>query len=228
MASINNYNYNNNIIFFSFSLILILLFHQVMSISESEILRQFRDSLENVSSLSNWDSEKPPCDGDKPNWAGVMCDKGSVWGLKLENMGLKGTIDIDSLSELKSLRTISLMHNNFDTSLPNIKKLSSLKTVYLSYNEFSGDIVSDYFHGMHSLKKIHLEHNKLSGLIPLSLTTLPKLMELMLNDNDFIGAIPSFPQERLASVNFSNNHFEGQIPTSFSKLNESSFSGNFF
>lgn len=232
--NINSENYNININnTFSLFLILLVLILQVITTNsasdESQILIKFRDSFENSSAIAGWDAKKkPPCTGDKSNWPGVLCDNGFVWGLKLENMGLKGEIDLDSLSELKSLRTISLMHNNFDSSLPKITKLSSLKTIYLSFNKFSGEIPSDAFKGMASLKKVHLAHNKFSGSIPSSLTSLSKLMELMLDNNLFDGQIPAFPQERFISANFSSNRLSGRIPSALSKLNQSSFSGKFF
>ncbi|KAL6969673.1 actin-regulating kinase prk1 [Sarracenia purpurea var. burkii] len=48
------------------------------------------------------------------NWIGVLCEEGKVCGLKLENMGLSGAIDVESLTELPAFRTISLMNNDFD------------------------------------------------------------------------------------------------------------------
>ncbi|KAL3534996.1 hypothetical protein ACH5RR_003457 [Cinchona calisaya] len=195
-------------------------------LSEPDLLMQFKNSLQNNDALSNWDAKVPPCNGDQVNWIGVLCDKGNVWGIKLENMGLKGDINEDALSQLKDLRTISIMNNEFDGPLPEMKKLSSLKSLYLSHNKFSGEIPSNAFEGLLSIKKIHLANNQFSGAIPSSLTVLPKLMELMLEGNQFSGEIPSFSQERLAAVNLSNNHLQGPIPASLSKLDAASFSGN--
>lgn len=195
--------------------------------SDAEILLKFKTSLEvNNGALSNWDPTKPPCNGDKENWEGVLCDHGTVWGLKLENIGLRGNIDVDTLSELTNLRAISLMNNNFDGSLPNLAKLGALKTIYLSNNKFSGGIPENLFDATLSLKKIHLSQNKFSGQIPVSLTILPKLMELMLEDNEFEGLIPEFHQDRLKLFNVSNNQLEGEIPSSLSQMNATAFYGN--
>ncbi|CAK9136667.1 unnamed protein product [Ilex paraguariensis] len=196
------------------------------SLSDSEILVQFKDSLVKADALSDWSPSTSPCNGDKENWKGVLCDNGKVWGLKLENMGLKGVIDVETLKELSTLRTISFMKNNFDGSLPNLKKLGALKSIYLSDNNFSGEIPGNAFDGMVSLKKLHLERNRFTGQIPESLGMLPKLTELMLEDNEFRGEIPEFRQDRLKMVNMSNNDLEGPILGSLSKLNVSSFSGN--
>ena len=210
------------------SLVLIALLLQVTvsySKSESEILLGFKASLANNDALLSWNSSTPPCSGDKENWVGVLCDNGTVWGLKLENMGLAGVIDVEVIKELPGLRTISLMNNNFDGSFPSLKKLGSLKSVYLSNNKFSGEIESNAFDGMQSLKKIHLANNQFTGLIPLSLTILPKLIEVSLEGNHFNGEIPDFKIGILKSINVSNNELGGQIPRSLSKMITDSFSG---
>ncbi|GFS44236.1 leucine-rich repeat protein kinase family protein [Actinidia rufa] len=211
------------------SLVLIgLLLHVTASYSkpESEILLGFKASLANNDALLSWNSSTTPCSGDKENWVGVLCDNGNVWGLKLENMGLSGVIDVEVIKELPGLRTISLMNNNFDGSIPSLKKLGALKSVYLSNNKFSGEIESNAFDGMQSLKKIHLANNQFKGLIPLSLTILPKLIEVSLAGNHFNGEIPDFKIGILKSINVSNNELEGQIPQSLSKMSMYSFSGN--
>ncbi|XP_035546673.1 pollen receptor-like kinase 1 [Juglans regia] len=103
----------------------------------------------------------------------------------VENMGLDGFIDVDLLALLSNLRTISFIKNNFDGPLPDIKKLSALRSLYLSNNNFSGEIPYYAFSGMLRLKRVHLANNQFAGSIPTSLITLPKLLELRLEDNHF-------------------------------------------
>ncbi|KAH7848877.1 hypothetical protein Vadar_009615 [Vaccinium darrowii] len=197
--------------------------------SESEVLLDFKQPLESNSNggilLSSWNSSTPPCSGNKENWDGIFCENGTVWGLKLENMGLSGVIDVEALNELPGLRTISLMNNNFNGTLPSLNKIGELKTVYLSNNKFSGNIEANAFDGMGSLKKIHLENNQFTGSIPVSLTTLPKLVELNLGGNQFEGEIPDFKLGILRFLNVSNNRLQGPIPASFNNMSASSFSG---
>ncbi|CAL5443522.1 unnamed protein product [Camellia sinensis] len=211
-------------------LLLLVLLLQVVSSScksDSEILLDFKKSLGNNGALSSWNTKTTPCSGNKENWVGVLCEeKGNVWGLKLEDMGLSGAIDLESLKDLPALRTISLMNNNLDGSLSSLKKLGALKSAYLSNNKFFGEIESNAFDGMHSLKKLHLANNEFTGLIPLSLTILPKLIELNLEGNKFQGEIPDFKQGILKSLNVSDNDLQGPIPASLAKMNASSFSGN--
>ncbi|XP_019174371.1 PREDICTED: pollen receptor-like kinase 1 [Ipomoea nil] len=194
--------------------------------SETEILLKFKESLENAAELSSWNPSQPPCEGERHNWEGVMCEDGKVRGLNLNGMGLKGTLDVESLVELPDLRVFAVIDNNFEGSLPDFNKMGAVKHVYLSHNKFSGEIPSNGFQGMSSLKKLHLNNNGFVGAIPTSLATLSKLIELMLENNKFDGSLPNFKQERFTMVNFSNNLLVGEIPPALSKLNASSFHGN--
>lgn len=196
--------------------------------TDAEALLKFKGSLEISNDvLANWAVGSSPCSGDKANWVGILCEKGNVWGLKLENMGLKGNIDIESLEGVPQLRTISLMNNAFEGSLPEVKRLGALKSLYLSRNQFSGGIRGDVFSSMLSLKKVHLAYNQLEGQIPWSLLELPRLLELRLEGNKFSGQLPNFQQKTLKSFNISNNdQLHGPIPESLSHLDPSSFSGH--
>lgn len=194
--------------------------------SESETLLKFKANLEPNDALISWNGSTTPCsEHNNANWVGVHCGKGKVKGIRLENMGLNGLIDVDKLALLSNLRTISFMKNNFDGPLPDLKKLRALRSVYLSNNNFSGEIPYDAFSGMLRLKKVHLAHNQFVGSIPTSLITLPKLLELRLEDNNFYGQIPDFQQISLHSFNVSDNELEGPIPSGLSGKDSSSFSG---
>ncbi|XP_027152084.1 pollen receptor-like kinase 1 [Coffea eugenioides] len=102
---------------------------------------------------------------------------------------LTGQIDVNALVPLRSLRTISLMNNSFEGSMPEWKKLGALKSLFLSNNHFSGQIPPDAFKGMASLKKVYLANNRFTGNIPVTLAT-PRLLELRLENNQFTGPIP--------------------------------------
>ncbi|KAM7469158.1 hypothetical protein LguiA_007341 [Lonicera macranthoides] len=194
-------------------------------LTDSEILIKFKENLDdNKGALSNWNNSKPPCSHAQQNWAGVLCnDNGTVWGLKLENMGLKGDIHVEALSEIHTLVTISLMNNSFEGPLPDLRKIGDITSIYLSHNKFSGDIPIRAFEGMVTLKKLHLADNQFTGPIPWSLAIIPRLAELHLEDNSFEGEIPEFTQKRLPRVNLSNNNLQGAIPFTLSKLNANSF-----
>ncbi|PPD76941.1 hypothetical protein GOBAR_DD26124 [Gossypium barbadense] len=169
--------------------------------TETESLLTFKDSLTISSSLNNWNASVPPCIGDIGNWVGVLCHDSKVIGLQLENMGLAGTVNIESLGALHELRSLSLMNNNFDGKLPDVKNLSMLKALYLSNNRFSGEISDEEFQGMLSLKRVFLANNAFTGKVPKSVTTLPKLTILKLEGNQFSGVIPEFYGKELKNKN---------------------------
>ncbi|GMH10727.1 hypothetical protein Nepgr_012568 [Nepenthes gracilis] len=196
--------------------------------SDVESLLKFKQSINDSSGvLSSWDPSKLPCFGSQNNWVGLICSRGgNVYGIKLENMGLSGKIDVDSLLDLSRLRAVSVMHNNFGGSMPEIKKLRALKAVFLSYNYFEGKIDDNAFEGLKRLRKLHLAHNKFSGEIPASLTGLGKLVELRLEENEFEGKIPEFKQTSFKEFNVSSNELEGPIPKGLAKIEPDAFAGN--
>lgn len=208
-----------------FSLISASVVTTLSGMSEIESLLNFKDGLANTGSLSNWIASVSPCDFDYANWNGVMCMNGAVIGLKLVNMDLKGVIDVDSLVSLPSLRIVNLMNNKFEGPLPDLKKLAMVKSLYLSNNHFSGEIPDNAFSGLGSLKKLYIDNNDFTGDIPSSLTSLPKLMELNLEGNQFRGKIPDFRQKYLRYINLANNKLEGQIPEALTQMDIMSFAG---
>ncbi|KAK8695342.1 hypothetical protein V6N13_000507 [Hibiscus sabdariffa] len=209
---------------------ILLLFSMVSisyAVSDSEILLKFKSSLTNHTALKSWkNNSKPICDGKRTNWIGVVCQEGSILGLKLDNMGLSGTLDANALIALSNLRTLSFMNNNFNGSVPKFNKLTGLRSIYLSYNRFSGHIPGNAFEGMVRLNKLYLSKNRFTGPIPASVATLPKLWDLKLDGNRFSGKIPDFKQKELHVVDLSNNQLEGPIPSSLKKMNPDMFAGN--
>ncbi|XP_054794560.1 pollen receptor-like kinase 4 [Prosopis cineraria] len=200
-----------------------------LSSSDAEALLKFKSSLNNVVALSNWDpgvNPKPPCTGNNPNWIGIFCINDTVWGFRLENMGLMGTIDVEALASMPRLRSISLMNNTFVGPLPEIKRIKNLKSIYLSYNHFTGDIPDDAFEGMNMLKKVYLANNQFTGKIPSSLGVLPNLLAVRLDGNKFHGRIPNFQNSTLKLIDFSNNALDGPIPENLTSFSAFAFSGN--
>ncbi|ESR66423.1 hypothetical protein CICLE_v10010420mg [Citrus x clementina] len=211
-----------------FNIVITSCFLSCSSLTDSQTLLTLKQSLSNPTALANWDDRTPPCNENGANWNGVLCHRGKIWGLKLEDMGLQGNIDITILKELREMRTLSLMRNNLEGPMPDLRQLGNgaLRSVYLSNNRFSGEIPTDAFDGMTSLRKLLLADNQFNGPIPESLTRLSRLVELRLEGNKFEGQIPDFQQKDLASFNVSNNALFGSIPPALRELDPSSFSGN--
>lgn len=213
-----------------FNIVITSCFLSCSSLTDSQTLLTLKQSFSNPTALANWDDRTPPCNENGANWNGVLCHRGKIWGLKLEDMGLQGNIDITILKELREMRTLSLMRNNLEGPMPDLRQLGNgaLRSVYLSNNRFSGEIPTDAFDGMTSLRKLLLADNQFNGPIPESLTRLSRLVELRLEGNKFEGQIPDFQQKDLASFNVSNNALFGSISPALRELDPSSFSGQCF
>ncbi|XP_078443069.1 pollen receptor-like kinase 1 [Wolffia australiana] len=198
--------------------------------SQAGVLLRFKAAMTDAAgALGDWTSvaNAGPClGGRRGNWTGVYCEDGKVIKLVLENMALSGALDFAPLAELQELRSLSLMNNSFDGALPSLRGLLGLRSLYLARNQFSGDIAADAFAGMNSVWALHLEHNSFAGAIPASLTALPNLAELSLQDNAFSGRLPEFKFGPRLKLNVSYNRLEGPIPASLSAADPSSFAGN--
>lgn len=205
---------------------LLLEFTAVLSDS-SDITKliKFKASLNNTDALTDWNPNVEPCNLDTEIWTGVICRKdGSVFGLQLENMGLTGTLDMDTLAELPRIRTLSFANNSFAGPIPDVSRIHLLRGFYISNNKFSGVIRDDLFAGMRSMRRVELQNNKFTGRIPRSLTGLNILVDLQMQNNEFEGEIPEFEQKRF-KVNFANNRLSGPIPPGLKDQDPSSFAG---
>ncbi|XP_021715870.1 pollen receptor-like kinase 1 [Chenopodium quinoa] len=229
MASMQNQPRHSLIFLFIIFLHIAISYSASSSTDDANALLTFKKTLKDESNaLSSWNLSTPPCFENRNNWVGIICSRaGNIWGLRLENMGLSGSIDVDSLVKLSKLRSISLMHNSFSGELPDFRQLRMLKALFLSYNNFEGVIPPNAFDGIRRLRKIHLSFNKFSGEIPNSLATLQKLVEVTLQGNQFQGNIPDLKStQNLQVFNVSNNQLQGSVPANLSKFDPSAFSGN--
>lgn len=188
--------------------------------TNDQILMSFKSFLSNDAALNNWGNEPNLC-----KWTGSLCHDHTFYGLRLENMGLSGKIDVDTLLQLSTLTSFSVMNNSFEGPMPEFKKLVRLRALFLSNNKFSGDIPDDAFEGMKYLKRVFFAENGFTGHIPQSLANLPRLWDLDLRGNSFGGNIPEFQQKDFRVFNLSNNQLEGPIPKSLSNQDPSSFAG---
>ncbi|TKY58247.1 LRR receptor serine/threonine-protein kinase [Spatholobus suberectus] len=190
--------------------------------TNAQILMRLKSSLSNDSALNNWGNESNLC-----KWAGLLCRRDQTfYGLRLENMTLGGKVDVETLLELPTLTSFSVINNTFEGPMPEFKRLVRLRALFLSKNKFSGEIPDDAFEGMRNLKRVFLAENGFTGRIPKSLANLPRLLDLDLRGNSFGGNIPEFQQKDFRVFNLSYNQFEGPIPESLNNKDPSSFAGN--
>lgn len=203
---------------------ILIILHHVNSL-ENDTLLELKNSLTNGDKLITWNPLTDPCNGNEPNWEGVLCMNDSVWGIRLEGKQLGGNIDTNILMNLTSLITISFQNNSLEGEFPEFKRLRRLRSIFLTANKFSNKIPMDAFDGMRRLKKLYLANNYFEGQIPSSLATLPRLRDLMLENNQFEGVIPMFFKDNLTIVNFANNNLHGPIPRRLQNFSKSQFSG---
>lgn len=192
---------------------------------EALALLKFKSSLNNATQLDNWDKSIPMCNGNSSNWKGLFCSNGELIMLQLEDLGLSGTIDVGSLAKLSNLRQFSVANNQFSGNMPDVKKLSGLRALYLTNNKFTGDISDDAFTGLNGIRRVIIANNEFTGKIPRSLTNLPKLVDLQMQNNEFVGDIPDFPNQVDLKVNFANNKLDGEIPPHLRTQYPTSFQG---
>ncbi|XP_068659987.1 pollen receptor-like kinase 3 [Aristolochia californica] len=197
------------------------------ALTETEALLNLKNKFTNTGALDSWDPNSVPCDAERSQWAGIVCNRGVVTALHLGHMNLSGEVDVDALMHLPGLRSVSLFNNSLDGTMPEFNRLGALKSLFLTANHFSGEIPDDFFAKMESLKKVWLAHNAFTGAIPKSLSSLDHLMELRLEHNQFSGPLLEFTQSTLKSFNISDNpRLQGVIPASLERFDKSSFSTN--
>lgn len=212
----------------SLAIATISLIPTTLSITEADALLQFKTNLKNTNALSTWISGTKPCDRGTALWYGLECSDDAVSALRLDSSGLEGTINVNALSELIGLGTLSLENNSFTGTLPAMKRMKGLKEIRISNNKFSGEIPGGYFVGMLSLRIVRFAENEFIGEIPWSLNTVTNLVELELQNNLFVGRIPELPQKTLTSFNVSNNKLSGEVPEGLQRFNSDTFSGTQF
>ncbi|KAK4595333.1 hypothetical protein RGQ29_013687 [Quercus rubra] len=144
-----------------------------------------------------------------------------------------------NLGNLLNLSWLDLSHNylgknlHFLTSLTNC---SRLKNLVLALNQFDGVLPNSVSTLSNELIKLYFGNNEISGTIPGSLANLVNLIGLGLNENHFIGVIPtafgkligtsSLP---LVNINLSHNSFMGKLPFeagNLKNINEMDISNN--
>ncbi|XP_051119639.1 probable inactive receptor kinase At1g48480 [Andrographis paniculata] len=161
------------------------------------------------------------------NWAGVLCEANRVTVLRLPAASLSGTIPTNTLSNLTSLRTLSLRLNHLSGPLPDdISALSQLRNLYLQGNQFSGP-TPEFIFSLHSLVRLNLASNSFSGEIPPGFNNLTRLRTLYLESNQFTGTLPSIDLPNLDQFNVSFNNLNGSVPKGLQGKPREAFLGTF-
>jgi Protein kinase domain/Leucine rich repeat N-terminal domain/Leucine rich repeat len=188
----------------------------------------FRSALASrTHSLDNWTLASYPC----TSWIGVYCSSTftgpRIFELRLPGTGLSGVIPSSTISNLTSLRVLSLRYNLITSPLPDdLSVHRNITSMFLNNNEFTGPIPA-VLSSLTSLEKLDLSSNNFSGEISSSLNNLTRLNYLYLQYNNFSGTLPqelNFPNLEQFNISY-NSKLYGQIPPVLRKFPASAFIG---
>jgi Leucine-rich repeat (LRR) protein len=153
--------------------------------------------------------------------AAASCpNRNNIIKLNLGYVGLSGDSNLVDVSGLEYLNELALPGNQLTGPLPDVSGLTALTSLTLFYNQLTGGLPDQDGDLPLSLVELDLDHNRLSGSIPESISTLVNLKSLDLSNNQFTGSIPPGIGEliQLTKLDLSNNQFSGEVPPSFSNL----------
>ncbi|ESW12406.1 hypothetical protein PHAVU_008G109600 [Phaseolus vulgaris] len=154
-----------------------------------------------------------------------------LWSIDVSANTIIGEILSKNISFIyPNLRHLNMSRNHIQGSIP--RELCQMELLYeldLSSNQLSGEISEDTFEVGQTIKFLKLSNNKLEGPI----FTIPtNLKSLSLNDNNFSGKLSSnIFNTSIVSLDVSNNHLVGKIPSllkKLSRLSELRMSNNHF
>ncbi|KAF3458006.1 hypothetical protein FNV43_RR02668 [Rhamnella rubrinervis] len=160
----------------------------------------------------------------RSNLTGIIQPSICKWtGLKVLDMSenhFSGTIPQWLVS---SLEILNLQGNNFNGSIPheifaNGDMQNTMRVLDLSHNQFQGRIPQSLIN-CSKLQVLNLGHNQISDTFPFWLQSLPELQVLpmsMMNKGSEMEVRKAL--KIFTSIDFSNNKFEGDIPSSICKL----------
>ncbi|KAM3285445.1 protein STRUBBELIG-RECEPTOR FAMILY 8 [Capsicum chacoense] len=204
-------------------------------------------SLNSPSQLSNWKSNGgDPC-GE--SWKGVICLGASVVSIKINDMGLNGTLGymLDALTSLKNLdmsgnnihdsfpyqlppnlTSLNLANNNISGTVPySVAGMVRLSYLNLSHNSLS-QTIGDVFTNHSNLVALDLSSNNFSGDLPPSFSTLTNLSVLRLQNNQLSGTLNILVGLPLTNLNVAKNRFNGWIPYELLSIPNFMYDGNSF
>ncbi|MCD9643244.1 hypothetical protein HAX54_030542 [Datura stramonium] len=141
-----------------------------------------------------------------------LTDSPSLADFSASNANIIGQIP-DIFGSFPSLKTLRLSYNNITGFLPSSFAMSGIQNLVLNNQKIGLSGRIDILGYMEQLTHIWIHVNKFSGTIP-DLSFCTNLVDLNLRDNSLTGVIPAslISLPKLANVSLQNNIFSGPMP----------------
>ena len=138
---------------------------------------------------------------------------------KLRKLSLRGNRlsgAIPALGAQALLRNVDLGENRFSGSFPEVGSLRGLLELKVDVNEISGELSEEICLLSHSLLQFSCGQNLLQGRLPECLWKMPRLQQLSLHNNGFVGVLPQIIlAQSLVILTLHNNAISGSLPKRF-------------
>lgn len=214
----------------------LLCFYRANSLSETEALLKWKESLGNQSILQSWvinaannenATTASPC-----QWRGIVCNNsGSVIEINLASTNLTGTLHHLDFSSFPNLLRLDLKLNNLSGTIPtSIGTLSKLQFLDLSTNSFNGTLPLSLAN-LTQVYELDVSRNIITGEIDPRLfpdgaaepkTGLISLKNFLLQRNRLGGRLPGEIGncKLLSLLALDENFLTGPIPSSLGNLSD--------
>ncbi|MCL1874108.1 MAG: S-layer homology domain-containing protein [Clostridiales bacterium] len=185
---------------------------QTLILWDNELTGVIPVSLGNMPNLLNLDVSNNYLTGSIPTEIGNIS---TLTFFGASQNSLSGTIP-DSLSNLRKLKGLSIWSNGLTGGIPiSLGNLSELQVLDISHNPNLGGEIPTELSNCTELIRLGAANCKLSGGLPNSLQDLTKLEIMDFSSNGLRGQIPVFlgtPMPKLTEIYLNDNKFVGYAP----------------
>ncbi|XP_077241159.1 receptor protein kinase TMK1-like [Tasmannia lanceolata] len=159
---------------------------------------QIPNTLNDALTLVNFSANSANLTGKIPDFLGTSFASLNHLGLAYNNLdgGLPLTF---AGSSIQSLWLNNQQGIRLSGTIQIIQNMTNLVQLWLHVNAFSGPLPD--FSGLKSLQDLEIRDNRLTGIVPSSLTSLPSLNKVLLKNNLLQGPIPLFENKVDTDVN---------------------------
>ncbi|KAF7835976.1 putative LRR receptor-like serine/threonine-protein kinase [Senna tora] len=196
---------------------------KVLVVAANKLFGTLPSSLYNLSSLTDIEASFNHFNGSIP--PNIFQTLPNLQVLRIASNQISGPFP-SFLSNASVLRILDISGNHFVGQFQILgrkpENLSELDVLDIGYNNFGGPL--SHFIGNLSTKltQLFLGGNQIFGKLPTTIGNLVNLIVLGLEDNHFIGIIPSsFGKfQKMQALYLYRNKFSGKIPTCIGNLNQ--------